>query len=121
MHEDDAIGAFIGKRKFGLLDQHAHAVARVRPRHRAKFGGHQRAQATGVVLESAEIGGGETETEQALAVEIAPARAQPRAEQPAHNSAERRGVELFEVDGVEMHHRRLRVIVPLGPQAYTLL
>ena len=57
----------------------------------------------GIGTEGAEIGRGETEAEQALAVQIAPARSEPRPEQAAHHAAERGSVEILEIDGIELH------------------
>ena len=106
MHEEDAVGAFVGERQVGLVDEHAQAFALARPGDDAELGWHQRAARAGIVAEGAEIGRGEAHAEQALALQIAPARPDPRAQEPAHHGTEGRGIEVLEVDGVEMHRGR---------------
>ena len=61
VHEEDAVGAFVGERQLGLVDKDAQAFALARPGDDAEFGWHQRAQGTGVIAEGAEIGRGEAE------------------------------------------------------------
>ena len=76
-----------------------------RPGDHAKLGRHQRAQGAGIGAEGAKIRRGEAETEQAHALQIAPARPEPCPKQAAHHAPERGGIEVLQIDGIEMHRR----------------
>ena len=103
MDENDAVGALVDERELRVLDQDREGQALLGPQDGAEMRRHQRSQRLGLVLEGGKKGRGKAKTEGAAGFEVVPPRPQPRAEQPAHHKPEGAGVELLEIDGVEMH------------------
>ena len=103
VHEQDAVGLLVGQRQLGFVHQHREILPPFRPRDDALLGGHERARDPGLAAEGAEIRYGVTETEDARALDLAPAGAEPSAQQPAHHEPEGGGIELLEIDGVLLH------------------
>jgi hypothetical protein len=99
---------FVDERQLVLLDQHAQGLSFLGPGNGAEARRHQRAQWLGLAPEGSEIGRGEAEPEGAAGFEVAKTRADAGPEQPAHHQPEWAGVEILEIDGVEMHGRLSR-------------
>ena len=103
MNEEDAVGAFVDDRQLGVIDEHAQGLTRRRPKDGAEAGRHERAQGLGLLPEGSKIGEGEAEAEGAAGFEVGPFCPHTRGQQPMHHMPEGAGVELLEIDGVEMH------------------
>src|SRR4029079_16947095 len=103
VYQQETVCAFIRERQLGLVDENAQAMARAWPGDHAKLGRHERAAGAGIGAESTEVRRGEAEAEQAYALQIAPARPEPRPKQAAHHANEGRGVEVLQIDGIQMH------------------
>src|SRR6185437_2461672 len=68
-------------------------------------GRHERAEHRGLAPEGREIRRGEAEAEHAHALHLAPPCPDAGREQAPHHEPEWAGVEVFEVDDVELHQR----------------
>jgi len=103
MDKQESVCAFIVERKLSLIDEHGQRLALPRPGNGAELGRHQRAQGLSLAPIGGKIWRGKADAKDRQAFEVVPTRTYARAEQPAHHDAERAGIEILEVDGVELH------------------
>src|SRR4051812_8111528 len=103
MHQQDAVDRRIAEREIEFLHQCGERGARRRPFHHALRRRHEGKTAFRLIAKQAEIGRRVTDPGDPLRARIAPALANPAADEPSRNRSELLSVEVAKVYYVKRH------------------